>query len=603
MFEFEVFAQFLEKMSAESSRNKITSLAGELFDQLTATQAKYATYLLLGELGPAYQSKKFNLATKQVLKIVVDLISVNYGEVAAQKLLEKFQSLGDIGQAVYDFYTFEVISFDLLVTSSLSLEDFFQQMEILANISGIGSVLEKKDFLCKLLTKLSPLGQKYCLRILVGSLKIGISVGGILESFSMAVAKDKSLKELLEKSYNVHADLGMIIYHLKSFGISALDNPEPVFGMPVVPAAAERVESVEELVRRQKSFVLQPKLDGLRIQVHKFFDDSLQRQKVTFFSRNLLAVTEMFPELEKAFLDVPLCDFIVEGEVLSYDETSGMNLNFQATSQRRRKHEVLNHASNLPIRIFLFDILRIYGKSLIYSSYNERRMILEENFSFKKSIILITPEIVVQASQDSIAETKNIVENFFNDSIEAGYEGLMAKRLDGVYQAGKRGFNWIKIKQLGTSRLGDTIDAVVVGFYSGLGRRASLGIGALLTAVFNPLKNKYQTIAKVGSGLSDQDLQALYAELNKEILLSKPENLCVSKSLTPVFYVQPKIVVELDADEITFSEVHTAAVGELPIVDKGLALRFPRVKRIRRDKSVSDATTSVELKKIAQIKN
>lgn len=596
MIVFDDFALVLEKLSEISSRNEMSHVVGDFLREVSPEEAQIVTYLIMGDVGPSFYRERFALANKQLFKILVLYLGQNFDQSVINFFEQRFSDSGDLGQALYDSLLCQGNG-GLKGVTQLSLLDVFTQLKQITVIEGVGSLDEKKQAVEKLLVQLKPLAQKYLIRIVVGSLRLGISASGLIEAFSYSETGNKELKLLLEKCYNVCPDLGMLIYRLKKYGVDSLQNILPKFGVPVVPAAAERVSCVSELLTKVEKFVLQPKLDGLRIQVHKFAVDGVS--KVKFFSRNLLDVTDMFPEIAASFLQMSLTDFIVEGEVISYDQVSDKNLNFQVTSQRRRKYNIEETATISPVRIFLFDILHQQDCSLLDESYYRRREILVESFATSPSNIIVISEVTIDSSLTMIDDAKTLIEDYFTSSITQGFEGIIVKKFDGKYQAGKRGFSWIKIKQLGSSRLSDTIDAVVVGIYKGLGKRANYGVGALLLALWNEDEACYQSIAKVGSGLSDEQLQRLSLVFADLVVNQKPENYCIKKTLEADLWVEPKIIIEVDADEITLSPNHSAALNAFAL-NKGLALRFPRVKKIRTDKSLSQATSIKELIDVAK---
>lgn len=571
----------LEEISLHQSRLKITELLSRIFQELCASDAQLVSYLLLGEIAPAYQGIRFNLADKQ-LKVAVSLfLQQNFSELVVD-FENNFLSFGDLGLAL--FKTLPDKGFE---SKQILLNDFFDRLLKIAKTTGNGSVDEKMLQIKNLLEEMHPLEQKYFLKIISGKLRLGFSTMGLLAAFAASYSNSREVKDLLEKNYNVCADVGKIIYKLKTFGIDSLLNSEPEPGVPVCTAAAERVADLQELIARQKDFVLQPKLDGLRVQIHKF--QQKNQTSVKIFSRNLLDITEMFPEIQMSIINHPMKDFILDGEAIGVNEQSGQNLDFQSTIKRRRKHDISDLSQKIPIKIFVFDVLFASGKSLLSSPYLTRRRELEEIFEQPMPEFELIKEVSSTFLADD-SEKVDFVRLYFEDCLNQGFEGILAKTTQGLYQAGKRGFNWIKIKQLETSRLGDSIDCIVLGYYLGQGRRAAIGLGALLVGILNQEKTFFQSLAKVGSGLSDQISKLLLQDMQNIILEKKPDNYDVHSNLNPDFWVSPKIIVEVEADEITKSPLHSAA--------KGLALRFPRLKKVRPDKNLSDATSESELVKV-----
>ncbi|MER3467745.1 MAG: DNA ligase, partial [Thermoflexus sp.] len=176
-------------------------------------------------------------------------------------------------------------------------------------------------------------------------------------------------------------------------------------------------------------------------------------------------------------------------------------------------------------------------------------------------------------------------------------EGIVAKRLDAPYQAGARGFHWIKLKRSYKGELSDTIDVVVVGYFRGRGMRAKFGIGALLGAVYDRASDTFKTVAKIGSGLSEEEWVRIRSLLDQIRVEHRPAR--VDSLIEPDVWTEPRYVLTVLADEITRSPVHTCGkVGDEP----GYALRFPRVMGwIREDKGPEDATTVEEILSMFQM--
>jgi DNA ligase-1 len=267
------------------------------------------------------------------------------------------------------------------------------------------------------------------------------------------------------------------------------------------------------------------------------------------------------------------------------------------TTQRKRKHGIEEKAKEIPLKLICFDLLYVDGESLINKTYTERHERLDN---------IIKNGEVVELSKDMIVETGKEVENIFDEALSQGFEGILAKKLDGEYQAGARGWSWIKFKRSYSAHLDDTIDCVVMGYYFGQGKRTAFGIGAFLIGVYDEKQDKFVTVAKIGTGLTDDEWRTL-AERGKKIeATTKPALYEVDRLLNPDIWVEPEIVVEIKADEITRSTIHTAGrvlkaskSGSAFDVDvQGYALRFPRLERFRDDRKPDDATALSEVEKM-----
>ena len=288
----------------------------------------------------------------------------------------------------------------------------------------------------------------------------------------------------------------------------------------------------------------------------------------------------MFPELFSMKNWINADEVILDCEAVGYDRKSGKILPFQLTITRKRKHDVAETAKSVPLRFFVFDILSVDGKSLVEKPYFERRIILTE--IIKKNDTLVPDEYF--KSKDAL-EIQKLHDKF----LEEGFEGAVIKQWSGEYLPGRQGWNWVKIKEAEgtTGKLSDTFDLVILGYYLGRGKRTSFGIGAFLAGIKKD--GKWVSIAKVGTGLTDEEFRDLKKRLGENEVKEKPKDYLVSGSLIPDVWVEPMVVVEVAADEITKSPNHAG----------GVALRFPRLVKFREDKSPKQSTTWKEVLEIA----
>ena len=236
----------------------------------------------------------------------------------------------------------------------------------------------------------------------------------------------------------------------------------------------------------------------------------------------------------------------------------------------------------LPLRLVCFDVLYVDGQDVMGLPDSERRTVLQN---------LIGPGDALQVNESMVTSDVAAVEAFFAEKVSLGLEGIVAKRLDSTYQAGARNFNWIKLKRSYQGELSDSVDCVIVGYWRGAGQRARFGIGSLLTAVYDQGRDRFVTISKCATGLSDEEWVQLREMLDIDRLADKPARL--DAAIEPDVWVEPRYVVEIRADEITRSPMHSAGRGDGSI---GYALRFPRIINfIREDRSAEDATTEQEV--------
>ncbi|MFH1535804.1 MAG: ATP-dependent DNA ligase, partial [Patescibacteria group bacterium] len=369
-------------------------------------------------------------------------------------------------------------------------------------------------------------------------------------------------------------DLGLIGETLWEGGLAAVEKLSVQVGRPIRSQLAERLPSPEKVIEKMGEVNAQRKLDGFRVQIHKNGDS------IRLFSRNLEETTPMFPEIaEGARKQIKAKTIILDSEAIGFNPVSDEFLPFQETTQRRRKYGISEMAKKIPLKAFCFDILYKDGTSLIDQPLAARLKTLNDVVKDGGVLMVERGETVNQVER---------LQTMLDDAISKGLEGLVVKRLDSKYEAGARNFNWVKLKRHSAGELKDTIDCVILGYIFGKGKRVSFGAGALLVGVYDGKKDEFVTVSKIGTGLTDEEWRQIRVQSSKFRVQKKPVR--VNSKIIPSVWVEPKIVIEVLADEITRSPVHTA--GGKP----GYALRFPRLVSFRAaDKKAEDATTIKEL--------
>ncbi|MDP3788183.1 MAG: ATP-dependent DNA ligase [Candidatus Chromulinivorax sp.] len=573
---FSRVAQLFEKIESTSSRLDKTQLLANILRDMSAEQAQMVTYLSMGDLYSSYQNIQFNIADKGLIEIIASLIGKTAADVEAQ-----YKIAGDLGDVVQADWQG--------VDQGLSIVQVYDHLITTAKLSGNGSTELKLQNLVTLLKQLDGLSVKYVIRIITKSLRLGFSDMTLIDAFSWMEVGNKSLQDPIEYAYNVCADLGLVIYTLKRQGIAGVRNMTPQVGIPIRPAAAERLATPQEVIDKLGTCVAQPKLDGFRLQIH--LDKRGPEPIVKFYSRNLIDMSAMFPDIVQDVITLPVQSLICEGEAIGYQVETDTFLQFQETVKRKRKHNIEQASQDIPLRVYLFDLLYLNGKSMLESTHQQRRIAMGDIVEkVENSDVFLIDEKVVSTGKE--------LDDYFLQTIGAGLEGLVIKKQDAVYQPGKRNFNWIKLKRRTGQKLGDTIDVVVLGYYVGQGRRAGLGIGAFLVGVYNKEQDCYESVAKVGTGMTDLEFVDLKLRCDKVAIAGKMNNVNVAKSLYPDVWVNPEIVCEIRADDITKSPLHTAGKNGDAL---GFALRFPRFIKYRTDKSAQDTTSSTELAHLFEI--
>jgi DNA ligase-1 len=543
----------------------------ELFGQAQPDETRALAYLCEARLAPAFAGIETGMGEKTVATAIAAAT-----DKTPQQVHTLYQKLGDLG----------LVAEQLLPPKQrdkLSVTDVHVGLLEIAQTSGSGGTEKKVRRLAALLERAAPRSARYLVRFTIGQLRLGVGAPTIIEAVARAQPDGKQARVIIERAYNLCSDLGLVLQTLREQGLAALKRFKVRVGNPVRPMLAERMPNAEAIIKRLGRCAVEAKLDGFRCQIH------LSSRKVEIFSRNLERMTDMFPDIVASIRSgVQARTAIIEGEALAVNEATGEFYPFQVTVQRKRKHKVEEMARDFPLVFVTFDLLYADGKDYTPEEYQQRRAALERLVKPAKS------NGKLRVVERVLTESTEQLQQFFDEQIERGLEGIIAKRLESPYEAGGRNYNWIKLKRAYRGELSDTVDLVVVGYLRGRGARARLGIGALLAAVYDKKTDSFKTVGKVGSGLSEKDWVRLRELLDEAAAADKPAR--VDARLIPDVWVEPQYVITVLADEITRSPIHTCARDES---GTGLALRFPRVVGfIRDDKSPEDATTVAEIKKL-----
>ena len=565
---FGTLAEYFERLEVTTSRKALIQILAELFGKVDKSEIERVVYLCQGRLAPFFEPLEIGMGEK----LVAEGIGQAYGA-SREDVLRRFGELGDLGLVASEL----AAKSGHAVENGLSVSDVHDRLYQIATSSGSGTVERKLSLFAQLLSQVDPTSAKHLARIPLGRLRLGIGDPTILDAFSQAKAGDTSLRKPLERAYNETSDLGLIARTLWEGGLQAVQAIGIQVGKPIRPALAERLPSAEAIVAKLGRCAVEPKLDGFRCQVHK------DGEAIRIYSRNLEDMTAMFPEIVAgAQASVRAQVAIFEGEAVAYNPESEEYLPFQETTRRRRKHQVEEMAQELPLRLFAFDLMYVDGENLAPRPYFERRRRLEDVIA-PGDVLEVTPAIVTADAKE--------VQAFLLDSVQKGLEGIVAKKPDSVYQAGARNFNWVKLKRAQAGQLQDTVDCVILGYIYGRGKRAAFGAGALLVGVYDQDQDEFATVTKIGTGLTDDEWRQIRERCDRITVEEKPAR--VNSVLVPSVWVEPRVVIEVLADEITRSPVHTAGRRN---GEPGYALRFPRLVSFRGDeKRPEDATTVAEI--------
>ena len=571
---FSSLAQYFQRLEETSARLEMIQILTELYENVEKPEiGKMVSYLTLGEINPPYVGLELGMSEKLILRSIS--LASGYDVSSIEKRLGE---LGDIGKIAEEFIGMKKQK--TLFVQELTVERVYNTLNKICRTAGEGSIDEKIKLLASLLVDTKPIEARYIARIADGVLRFGVADMTLLEALALKLGS-REYKSILEEAYNVVPDIGYITEIALKEGLDGVKKIDIRLGIPIRPMLAERVKSPEEAWEKMKGQLAADfKYDGERMQIHKDIN------KVHIFSRRLENTTFQFPDVVEIVKNHIKADkVILEGEAVGFDPETGDFRPFQELMKRKRKYDIHKMIKEIPVTLRVFDIMYLNGENLIKKPFPERRKLLEkiiDSSDYIKPSELIYPKSIKELTE------------FFMLAIENGCEGLVIKYTgpESIYQAGARGWLWIKLKRDYRAELTDTLDLVVVGALYGRGRKGGL-LSSFLMAVYNEEKDVFKTVCKVGTGFKDDDLMQMNETLKPLLREKKPAR--VIAKIEPDYWIEPAVVLEITAAEITLSPVHTCAYGILQ-EDAGLALRFPRFTgRYRFDKSPEDATTEKEI--------
>ncbi len=540
--EFYSLASLCERVSSVTKRNVKVGMVADFLRQLEPGEIEPAVSMILGRVFPRWDQRELDVSWISLINIVRRLSGVS-----KDHFLKIFKDEGDVGETVERiFRTCRIKRQSVLFEKPLTIMEVRRILESVAESSGHGSRERKERLIEALLGRANPLEAKYITKIIIGEMRTGFQEG-LMEA---AVSKAFNLPlELVQRASLLTGDVAEVAAICRLEGEDALSRINLKVFKPVKPMLAQMASSLEEAIKEHGGrSALEYKLDGARIQIHK------SRDKVRIFSRRLTDVTVSLPEISQMIRgNVKAGECILEGEVIAVG-ADDHPLPFQHLMRRfRRVSDVEDMMREIPIKLYLFDILYVDGESMIDQPYIKRR----ERLRRVAGRIPLTDQIVT----DSLREA----ERFFKEAIDLGHEGVVVKRLDSPYTPGVRGKHWFKIKEVL-----EPLDLVIVAAEYGYGRRHGL-LSDYYLAARDEDTGRFMIVGKTFKGLTDREIIEMTKRL-REISIGEEGNRV---------YVQPKIVVEVAYNEIQRS----------PKYECGMALRFARITRIRDDKSVDEADT------------
>jgi DNA ligase-1 len=570
---YEVIAEAYRDLEQASGRLMLIDRLAVLLARTPQELLPTVCYLSQGLVAPEFAAVDLGLAEKLALRAVATAAGVEPGEVVAA-----VREAGDLGEAAEHLLAAKAGDRE----PSLQVAPVVDTLHQIARTEGLGSQGRKLNLLAGLLSLATPLEARYLLRLVTGSLRLGIGTPTILDALAQVYTGDRKERPVLERAYNICCDLGLVAATLVSGGLAAVKELQVRPGHPVRVMLAQRLSDADEILAKLGGRCMaEYKYDGMRVQAHRTADG-----RIELFSRRQERVSSQFPDVVD-LLQAGLLprEAILEGEVVAFDAAAGELRPFQEVMFRRRKHGIAEAARDVPVGLFCFELLYADGQDLTGLPYLDRRTRLAEAVTLSDRLRLTTALEV---------STGPALDAAFEQAVADGSEGLVCKSTgpDAVYRAGARGWLWIKLKRDYRTELADTIDLVVVGAYAGRGRRRGT-YGAVLLAAYDPEKELYQTVGRCGTGFSDAELAALPGRLAPLTRAQRPAR--IDSRVPADVWFEPSLVLEVLSAELTLSPNHTAGWGQLKD-DAGLSMRFPRFTgRWRDDKEPQDATTTRQL--------
>ena len=551
----------------------MTSILAGFLRTADKSELRSIVYLSQGKLHPDFVPGVLGMADRLVMKAIAK--ASGNPEDKVEKLTVE---TGDLGQVA-----------ETLISKKKQMALFSEELTVARVVKGLATIegAEGKDSqdikqktLAGLLHDSNPVEARYLCRTVTGRMRVGAADMTILDALAEAFAS-KEDRPAIERAFNVTCDIGLVAETIANGGMDAVRAIGVKVGSPVKVMLAERLPSIAEVVEKMGGrCAMEYKYDGIRVQAH------IGKDSVRLYSRRLEDLTSNFPDIAESLR--ARCrhgEAIIEGECVAIDPETGFMLPFQNVTHRRKKHGMDEAVKEVPVRIFMFDMLFADGEDWTSRPYLERREALESGFEIGDNVQMTTMRIV-ESPEDG--------EDFFSNAIGARCEGIMAKSIapDSVYRAGSRGFLWIKYKKDYQQALTDSFDLTVVGAFYGMGKRAGR-YGALLMAAYDNETGTFPTVCKLGTGFDDAFLDYMPTLLDGTLSETKPGS--VDAEMIPAVWFEPSVVLEVVAAEITLSPIHTAAKDVLK-EGAGLGIRFPRFTgRVRDDKTPEQCTTVTEI--------
>ncbi len=534
-------ANVYERLESTQSRLEKTEIISDLLKDTPEGLLKIVPPLLMGQIFPDWSELELGIGPS----LLYDSICFISGK-GKDTLIDSIIKEGDVGKATERLFKTKVQS--SLFVKSLTVQGVYENFKRIARSSGKNSQDKKKRILSDLLNNASPGEAKYISRTVLGELRIGVAEGIVRDAIASAFDLEP---KAVERAYMVTNDFGKVAKTARTAGEAGIMGLEMKIGVPLKPMLAQIAPGIDEILEDMKDAAIEIKYDGARIQIHK------NKDEINIFSRRLENVTKNLPDIVEYAKKCIKSSAIIEGEIVAIDPKTKKPRAFQYLLKRfRRKYDIQKMAKEIPFETYIFDVLYARGRPCIDEPFEKRRSVLEEIIKPVKKKFELAQQITTGDSKDA--------EKFYSMALEMGHEGLMIKNKNAPYIPGARVGYMYKIKPVM-----ETLDLVITGALWGTGKRAGW-LSSYVLSTRDKEAGKFLEVGRVGTGVTEEQLQEFTDVLKPLIIESKSEDWIILK---------PDVVVEVAFQEIQKSKKYNS----------GFALRFPRVIKIRDDKSLDDA--------------
>ncbi|XP_045827870.1 DNA ligase 1-like isoform X2 [Trifolium pratense] len=550
-------------------------------------------YLSANRIAPAHEGLELGIGDASIIKALAEACGRTEQQIRIQ-----YKEKGDLGLVAKASRSSQSM---MRKPEPLTIRKVFKTFHLIAKESGKDSQEKKKNHIKSLLVAATDCEPLYIIRLLQAKLRIGYAEQTLLAALGQAAVYTEEHSKpppeikspfeeaamIVKKVYSVLPDYDKIVAALLTDGVWELPKKcDFTPGVPVGPMLSKATKGVSEILNKFQDveFTCEYKYDGERAQIHY-----MENGSVEIYSRNAERNTGKFPDVVAAVsrLKKPtVSSFILDCELVAYDRAKQRILPFQVLSTRARKNVAISDIK-VDVCVFAFDLLHLNGQALLQENLKIRRKHLYASFEVESGFF----QFATSTTSNDVEE----IQKFLDQAIDASCEGLIIKTLheDATYEPSKRSLNWLKLKKDYMDNIGDSLDLVPIGAFHGRGKRTGV-YGAYLVACYDKENEEFQSIVKLATGFTEEELEERSAILRSKIIPKPKAYYKCGESINPDVWFEDSEVWEVKAADLTISPVYRAAVG---IVDsnKGISLRFPRFVRVRPDKTPDQATPSEQI--------